>query len=86
MLKCGRSEIQLNDDDKIFFNGVCYSLITRKFWNGSFAGSPSVSKARMKKLIKEGKLVLIEEKLDYICSNGQEMWNRYYKQAKEELK
>ena len=81
ILKCGRNEIELNDNDRIFFNGVCYSLITRKIWNGSFVGSPSVSKVRMKKLIKNGEIVLIEEKLDYICDNGKEMWNRYYKQA-----
>ena len=79
LLKCGRNEIELTDEDRIFFNGVCYSLITRKVWSGSFMSSPSVSKTRMKQLIKSGDFILLKEELDYVCSNGEEMWNRYYK-------
>jgi len=79
ILKCGRNEIELNDKDVILFNGVCFILMTRKIGHSFSSYSPTVSKTRMKQLLKSGELILTKEYLDYTTSNGQEMWKRYYK-------
>jgi hypothetical protein len=79
LLKCGRDEFDLTDKDSIFFNGVVYILMTRKVGSGYRSYSPTVSKTKMKQLIKSGEIVLIKENLEYVTSDGEEMWYRYYK-------
>lgn len=53
-LKCGKNTYQLTERDVILFNGACYTLITRKERSGYFESSPTVAKAKAKKLIKDG--------------------------------
>ncbi len=71
VIKAGRKEYDLNENDRILFNGACYQLITRELRIGFDKNTPIISKTLMKKLIKESKIVLCQEK--YKTPRGTEM-------------
>jgi hypothetical protein len=56
-VKAGREEFELNKNDEIMYNGVCYQIITRLTGHGWNSSMPVIAKTRAEKLIKEGKLV-----------------------------
>ena len=56
-IKCGKIEYDLNENDEILYNSVCYQIITR-----GNASAPSISMIKAKKLIKEGKLIFKEKR------------------------
>jgi hypothetical protein len=57
-IKCKRNEFDLNENDEIMFNGAVYILITRQVFGEYHYNNPTVSSTLMKKLIKQGKMVL----------------------------
>ena len=61
-LKVGREEYNLDESDRIMFNGAVFILITRTAGYGFNKYSPTVSKVRMNKLIKNGDMILCKEK------------------------
>lgn len=63
-LKCGRREFEITKQDLVMFNGNCYQLITHKYFDISSWSrlTPIVAKTTMKRLIKEGKVVLLPDK------------------------
>ena len=76
MVKCGREEFNLNNEDIIFDNGACFQITTRQ---ERYKACPVISKAKAKQLLKEGEIILIKENLAYTLENGTEYWHRYYK-------
>jgi len=69
-IKCGREEFDLNEKDVILDNRACFQIITRETGRGWTKYPPIIAKGIAKKLIKDGSLILKEEK-----ENG----NKYYK-------
>lgn len=62
IIKIGRREYDVHDNDLILDNGACYQLITQKYfykWNDV---SPIFPKHLFKKMKKEGQIVLSERK------------------------
>lgn len=57
-VKFGRRVFTLTDKDEICFNGSCYVLATQSYFDGHFNCYPSLAKARAKKMIKDGLLVV----------------------------
>lgn len=62
IIKSGRYEYELTEKDRILFNGAVYILLTQKVLLNSGYSNPMLTKSRVEKLIKEGKLILAEEK------------------------
>ena len=58
MVKIGRYEFDIDENDKTMDNGACYQLITRKVGHGFNKISPIISKSLFKKLLKEEKIYL----------------------------
>lgn len=79
LIKIERREFDITNEDIIMDNGACYQLITKKYTKGWCQYYPIVSKTQFNKLIKENKLVLTNEYLDYTDSTGKEHYRRYYK-------
>ena len=61
-LKIRKKVFNVSEKDRVLFNGACYILLTQKVRDGWHDVNPTVPKTTMKKLIKEGKAVLMEEK------------------------
>ena len=78
-IKCGVNEFDLNEKDIIFYNGACYQITTRTFRKDWGECYPKISTVNAKKLIKSGDLILINEEMKYITSQGKEVWHRYYR-------
>ena len=62
IIKCGHREFEVNETDRILFNGAVYLLITKRYFDGYFKAIPIISKTRFKKLYKEGKIMLTSER------------------------
>lgn len=78
-IKIGRKEYNVTNNDLVFFNGACYICTTLVMWKDYFKTSPSMSKTQAQKLIKSGQLKLLKENLEYVTSEGKEMWYRWYR-------
>ena len=61
-IKCGREEFDLNEKDIILDNGACFQILTRETGKGWTKYPPVIAKGLTDKLIKNGDLVLKEEK------------------------
>ncbi|MCK1999779.1 hypothetical protein MZM54_00095 [[Brevibacterium] frigoritolerans] len=81
-LKCGKNTYFLTNNDVILFNGACYILITRKVRSGYFESSPTVAKAKAKKLIKDGIFKKIKLKNPPYKGEGLEYY-RFSEEVKE---
>ena len=57
IIKCGKKEFQLNQEDKIMYNGLIYQIITKEVTQGWSVYHPIIAKAKAEKLIREGKIV-----------------------------
>jgi hypothetical protein len=62
IIKCGRREFDLNENDEIMYNDACYRIVTRKYRKGWNELTPRIANAIAKKLIKEGKIVFKEKR------------------------
>lgn len=62
VIKIRKREYDLNENDRILFNGACYQLITRQIKLGFDKNIPIIPKILMEKLIKESKVILCKEK------------------------
>ena len=62
IIKCGRREFTVTENDLILDNGACYILITQSYQDGWSKCNPTVAKSTFKKLLKEGKLKLSPRK------------------------
>lgn len=62
VIKIRKREYDLNENDRILFNGACYQLITRQIKSGFDKNIPIIPKILMEKLIKESKVILCKEK------------------------
>ena len=78
-IKYRKEYLELTDKDIIFDNGSCYQLTTQKVGYGWNAKTPVLSKTMIKKMIKNGDLVLIKEEYKWTTQDGKEVWFRYYK-------
>ena len=78
-IKYRREYLELTDKDIIFDNGSCYQLTTQKVGYGWNSKTPVLSKTMIKKMIKNGELVLIKEEYKWTTQDGKEVWFRYYK-------
>ena len=66
IVKCGRTEFDLNRSDDIMYNGACYQIVTRKNGIGFDSYPPKIAKAKAEKMIKDGDLVFDRlQKSDY---------------------
>ncbi len=63
LVKCGRDEIDLNENDEIMFNGAWYQIITRKVGFGWNEKTPIIAKAKAEKMIKDGLLVFDHKRI-----------------------
>ena len=70
-IKSGHKEFVLTEKDRILFNGCAYILITQKILKGYSSYSPTLTKSKIKKLIKSGSLILDKEK--YTSLWGEEL-------------
>ena len=78
-IKYRKEYLELTDKDIIFDNGACYQLSTQKVGCGWNSEIPVLSKTMIKKMIKNGDLVLIKEEYRWTTQDGKEVWFRYYK-------
>jgi hypothetical protein len=78
-IKIGRKIFTLTEKDVIFNNGFCCILMTQTVMCGWSRVNPSIAKTTFKKLLKNGDIVLVKEVMEYVTSDGQEVWKRYYK-------
>lgn len=62
IVKCGRREFELDENDEILFNGACYVLTTKKYLVGFDMVSPTIAKNKAKKMIKDGDLIFKEKR------------------------
>lgn len=60
-IKCGHTEFDLGSNDVIMYNGACYQIITQEYTKGWGRFTPSIAKAKAKKMIRDGLLVVIKE-------------------------
>lgn len=79
LIKIGRRELNIDNDDTVFYNGACYQLTSQLVGHGFNKIYPILSKSLFNKLLKENKLVLISEKIAYQNDNGYVCWYKYYK-------
>jgi hypothetical protein len=79
IIKCGRREFDLNENDVIFDNGACFQITSQTYREGWTEYYPKIANAKAKKMIKDGELVLIKENLEYTTSGGVDVYYRYYK-------
>lgn len=79
LMKIGRREFDISNDDIIFDNGACYQLVTQMCRKGFDKYYQTMSKTQFKKLLKEEKLVLVDEKLSHTTSDGKEIYYRNYR-------
>lgn len=77
-IKCGRQEFDLTKNDVILDNGACFQIMTRKVFKGWSDYPPVVSKVLARKLIKNGDLVLKEEKVAGFTALGVKITHKYY--------
>jgi hypothetical protein len=49
IIKCGRKEFDLNENDEIMYNGACYQIITKKYREGWDELTPRIANAIAKK-------------------------------------
>lgn len=82
-IKCGRKEFEVDENDVLIFNGVCWLLVSKKERCGYGFTTPTVSKALCNKLLKENKIYMFRREREYITSDGQQMGLYYYRFAKE---
>lgn len=78
-LKIGRRVFDVTNEDTVFFNGSVYIVDSIKYFKDFCECSPQMSNTQAKKLIKDGVLKLVSEKLVYTTTEGKEMWYRKYK-------
>lgn len=74
IIKCGREEIDLNNNDEVFYNGACYQIKTRKC--GTL---PVIATNKAKKLIKDGILIEVKRKFAYTMNSGKDVIYIWYK-------
>lgn len=79
IIKCGKREFDLNENDIIFDNGACYQITTKTYRQGWSDYYPVVAKSKAKMLIKDGDMVLVKEERQYTTSEGEDVYYRYYK-------
>jgi len=79
IVKCGRREFNLGENDEIMYNGVCYQIITKKYSKGFNKYIPKIAKNKAEKMIKDG--VLIYDRTETRIN----MELKYYKINKEFL-
>lgn len=78
-IKIGRKIFTLTEKDVIFNNGFCCVLMTQTVMCGWSRTNPSIAKTTFNKLAKSGDIVLVKEVMEYVTSDGREVWKRYYK-------
>lgn len=64
IIKCGRKEFEVNSSDLVMYNGACYQLVTKRISKGWHEWPPIIAKRTAAKMIKDGIMVLKNEKLD----------------------
>lgn len=79
VLKIGRREVDINENDIVLFNGACWQLITRKITKGWNSFYPLMSIALCNKLIKKNVLCMVKKEREYTTQDGQQMGLYYYK-------
>lgn len=77
-IKINRREFDISNKDIVFDNGACYQLITQTYFKDWSNIHPTISKSQFEKLLKDGLLVLVKERLAWTTSSGEEIWYRYY--------
>lgn len=58
IVKCGRKEYDLDENDEILFNGKCYQITTRKRSVGWFESPEIIAKGKAEKMVKDGLFVV----------------------------
>ena len=61
IVKCGRREYDVTENDVVLYNGSCYQIITKNTGSGWDEYPVILAKAKAVKLIKEGALVKYKE-------------------------
>lgn len=79
VLKIGRHNVDINENDVVLFNGVCWQLITREIPDGWYSHPIKMSIALCKKLIKKNVLYMVKKEREYTTQDGQQMGLYYYK-------
>lgn len=79
VIKVGRRELNVGNDDVIFYNGACYMLTSQLVGHGFNKVYPTITKTQINKLLKENKIRLVSEKIAYQNDNGYVCWHKYYK-------
>ena len=79
IVKCRRREFVLDETDKIMYNGACYQIITKRYGQGFDQAIPVIAKAKAKKMIKEGSLVLDRVEKNTYLKNNLEYYKIGYK-------
>lgn len=79
VLKIGRHEVDINENDVVLFNGVCWQLITREIPDRWHSHPIKMSIALCNKLIKKNVLCMVKKEREYTTQDGQQMGLYYYK-------
>ena len=78
-LKIGRNTYDINEKDRLLFNGAVWQITTRTVFDGWYEYYPIVSKTLCQRLLKKGILILVKKEKEYVATNGQQMGLYYYK-------
>jgi hypothetical protein len=67
IVKIRGGEFDLTEKDRVLFNGKCYIIMTQEVLQNRRWVHPMLPKTTATKLIKEGKMVLCEDKYHFTC-------------------
>lgn len=57
LIKCGRKECELSNQDVVMWNGAIYQVITKRNFGSWHSDTPIIARAKAEKMIKEGILI-----------------------------
>jgi len=75
IIKIRRREFTVTEKDRVLFNGACYTIMTQEVLEGWSWAHPTLPKTTAARLIKEGKMVLCEDK--YQFPHSKEQYDKY---------
>lgn len=65
LIKCRHEEFDVNETDLVMYNGACYQLVTKQSYRGWDWSYPLIAKSKAEKMIRDGLMVLKNEKDDH---------------------